>query len=352
MQTGFSGYNLTWCFLLRTFLVLYVSVLRLVVLYYMYKKIALSLCFTLLLGLLTACSPKGFLNLKQPESSNANTSKNNRKTKGNQKIGAPIALPPAFKSQPLKPGQTNTQYMPNGLPALKPMMGINANTLFTKDIKNTGDRFNRVENAVVDLRQEFDTYKPSIVRLAAVESDIQNLIKELEVLLQETPASNPPQTLITPPTTTPPATPQLQVKQIEPALPQKVDKTPPPTIKKKTPPPTKHDGLVSLNLRIGEHADKSRIAFDTNHRIDFSIDLDNDENLIIIEIPNARWIDKKNKTFKDSKLLESYSTSPINNDKGTMIVLSLKKTTNILREKRLSPDKDTPYHRIYFDLSH
>lgn len=323
----------------------------------------MSLCFTLSLGLLTACSPKGLLNLKKAESSTATISKNANNTKGNQKIGAPIALPPAFNDQPLRPGKSDIQYMPNGLPALKPMKGINANTLFTEKIKNTGDRFNRVENAVVDLRQEFNTYKPSIVRLAAVESDIQNLIKELEVLLQETPADQPPQTLINPPITAP----QLQVKQIEPLSPQKVDKKPPPYIKKekprkvakstiatkkKTTTPTNHDGLVALNLRVGEHAGKSRIVFDTNHRTNFSIDLDNDENLIIIELPDARWIDGKSKTFKGSKLLESYSISPINNDKGTMIVLSLKTTTTILREKRLSPDKDTTYHRIYFDLSH
>ncbi|PCK00431.1 MAG: hypothetical protein COA45_01235 [Zetaproteobacteria bacterium] len=263
--------------------------------------------------------------------------------------------------------------MPNGLPLLKPMKGINADTLFTENIKNAGERFNRVENAVVDLRKEFEVYKPSIVRLAAVESDIQNLIKELEVLLQETPANQPPQALIEI------SEPQLQVKQLEP------QQTPPPeqqkiaqvqpsdhiekekpfekpykkppekppkkaTTTKKAPPPS-HDGVVALNLRVGEHADKLRIVLDTNHRTNFSIDLDNNEKLIIIELPEARWIDGNNKNFKHSKLLESLSVEPLNNGKGSMIVLSLKKTTQILREKRLSPDNDNAYHRIYFDLS-
>ncbi len=326
----------------------------------MYKKIALSLCFTLFLGLLTACSPEGLLHLKKSESSNANITKKSENTPKNQGISAPIALPPAFNSTPLRPGQTNTQYMPNGLPALKPMRGINADTLFTENIKNTGDRFNRVENAVVDLRKEFDTYKPSIVRLAAVESDIQNLIKELEVLLQETPASQPPQMLVEP------SEHQLQVTQLAPQqitppepqkivqVPQHIEKEKPPEKKsppKKASPPPSHDGVVALNLRVGEHADKSRIVFDTNHRTNFSIDLDNDEKLIIIELPKARWIDGSSKTFKGSKLLESYSIEPLNNGTGTMIVLSLKKTTKILREKRLSPDSENAYHRIYFDLS-
>lgn len=320
----------------------------------MYKKIALSLCFTLFLGLLTACSPEGLLHLKKAESSNTNIAKKSENTNKKQGISTPIALPPAFNSVPLRPGQTNTQYMPNGLPALKPMKGINADTLFTENIKDTSDRFNRVENAVVDLRKEFDVYKPSIVRLAAVESDIQNLIKELEVLLQETPANQPPQMLVEP------SGPQLQVtqltpQQIMPPEPQDIAQVPY-HIEKKIPPktaspPQTHDGVVAMNLRVGEHADKSRIVFDTNQKTNFSIDLDNDEKLIIIELPKARWIDGSSKTFNDSKLLESYSIEPINNGTGTMIVLSLKKTTKILREKRLSPDSDNAYHRIYFDLS-
>ena len=341
----------------------------------MYKKIALSLCFTLFLGLLTACSPEGLLHLKTTESNTAPSAKKSKNAGKNESISAPIALPPAFNNQPTKLGQTKNQYMPNGLPALKPMKGINADTLFTKNIKDTGDRFNRVENAVVDLKKEFDTYKPSIVRLAAVESDIQNLIKELEVLLQETPANQPPQTLVEP------SEPQLQVTQLTPQPsprldPQKVvqAQAPPPQVNKEpdkppkkqhnkpkeppekrvapkaTPPPT-YDGLVAMNLRVGEHADKLRIVLDTNHRSNFSIDLDNDEKLIIIELPDARWIDGNNKTFRNSKLLESYSVEPLNNGKGSMIVLSLKKTTKILREKRLSPDSENTYHRIYFDLS-
>lgn len=329
----------------------------------MYKKIALSLCFTLFLGLLTSCSPKGFLHLKKAESSNINIAKNSENTNKKQGISTPIALPPAFKNQPLKPGQTNTQYMPNGLPALKPMKGINADTLFTENIKNTGARFNRVENAVADLRKEFEVYKPSIVRLVAVESDIQNLIKELEVLLQETPANQPPQILVDP------SEPQLQVTQLTPQhitspepqeiaqIPRHIEKKEPPEKPpKKTPPPKMmppptHDGIVALNLRVGEHADKSRIVIDTNQKTDFSIDLDNNERLIIIELPQARWIDGNSKTFENSKLLESYSISPLNGGKGSMIVLSLRKETKILQRKRLSPDNGNVYHRIYFDLS-
>ena len=341
----------------------------------MFKKIALSLCFTLFLGLLSACSPEGFLHLKKTESPSTKKSENTEETtKKDAEITAPVALPPTFNNEPLKPGQTQTEYMPNGLPVLKPMKGINADALFSENIKNTGDRFNRVENAVVDLRKEFDTYKPSIVRLAAVEADIQNLIKELEILLQETPNHQQPLDLVNSPEA------ELQVEQLDPQpeLPPdeqetaKVAHTPqpqatPPPEERKEPekPPEKtkpekpkpqkaslpeYDGIIAKDLRAGEHADKVRLVLDTNQKTDFSIDLDNEEKLIIIELPEARWLGKETKSFKYSKLLESYSVEKINGGKGTMIVLSLKKSTQIIQEKRLSPDGKTPYHRIYFDL--
>ncbi len=343
--------------------------------YFMYKRIALSLCFTLFLGVLSACSPKGILHLKKTESNNFETAKNTSNHKNDAAISTPIALPPSFNDKPLKSGQTNTVYMPNGMPALKPMKGVNADILFSENIKNTGERFERVENAVVDLRKEFEVYKPSIVRLAAVESDIQNLIKELEVLLQETPTPQQPLDLIeeseadlkatqlnTQPTPPPPER-QNALKAAEKPHPKATPPPPKPKIKeveavpkdeiKEKPPPKKnpqYDGIVSKNLRAGEHADKLRIVIDTNKHTDFTIDLDNNEKLIIIELPNARWVGKRSNNFKQSQLLESYTTEAINNGKGTMIILSLKKDTVIMQEKRLSPSDNTPYHRIYFDL--
>ncbi len=321
----------------------------------MYKKIALSLCFTLFLGLLTSCSPKEILRLNKAESPANQTSQN---TQNNAQIGTPIAIPPRFNTdKPLKPGQTGTAYMPNGLPALKPMKGLNADTLFSENIKNTNKRFDRVENAVVDIRKEFDSYKPSIVRLAAVESDIQNLIKELEVLLQETPTPQPPLDLNAHNANEP----TLDVQQLNPVPKQPPElKTPPKKalpkavkkVEKKPPPVIKHyKDTVVQNLRAGEHADKIRIVLDTNKQSNFSIDLDNDEKLIIIELPDARWIGDKTKTFKSSKLLESYTIETLNDGKGTMIVLSLRKATKILSEKRIGPDGNNGYHRIYFDLA-
>lgn len=340
----------------------------------MFKKLALSLTLIVFVGMLTACDPRASLNLNKAESTqNQNTNNQENNTK-NSEIGAPVALPPQFENT-----KSNT---PNRLSALSPMKGINVDKMFAENIKDTGKRFDRVESAVQDLRKEFEGYKPSIVRLAAVESDIQNLIKELEVLLQETPTPQHP-TNLTPAN----ETAQLNIKQLEPQPPPQpkiqsaesalatpitgmntkyTPTEPPPQIMakepdkalsapakeiNKSPPPKKMaKGDIAQNLRVGEHADKLRIVIDMNKAFKHTIDIDNDEKIIIVEIPDAKWLGQKDKNFEYSKLIESYTIEPINNDKGSMIIIALKKATSIMKKGSLSPDSTSQYHRIYFDL--
>lgn len=332
----------------------------------MIRKIALSLCFTLFLGLLTACSPDDVLRLNKNESKTQKTQNKTSSTVENGGIGAPVAIPPRFgdTQTPPPPGTYEKQAMPNGLPTLQPMKGVNVDTLFAQELRDTDKRFDRVEDAVVDLRNEFDVYKPAIVRLAAVEADIQNLIKELEVVLQETPAQQPPLDL------SGNAEPALNVGQLDPAPkpppkvadapktspPQQQAKKKPPTAVavKETPPPAPKtktfSGSAALNFRVGEHADKVRLAFDANKKITFNIDIDNDEKLLIVEIPDARWEGKDSQKFANSKLLESMSVESIG-ENGTMLIITLKRSAQILQKKILSPDKSSGYYRAYFDLT-
>lgn len=362
----------------------------------MYRKIALSLCFTLFLGLLSGCNPKSVLRLDKNESANQRSSQNTEnqntttepvsippstegllaKDNDNQPtdITAPVALPPKYGETPQNSRQAGNAYMPNGLPVLQPMKGVNVDTLFSEEIRDSNKRFGRVEGAVVDLRKEFESLKPSMVRLAAVESDIQNLITELEVLLQETPNPGmhtsakavveneadlhvsqlapdprpPPPNVGTPRSETAPASqPQKNAatvpKASKPAEPKPVPKAPAPV---KT-----YDGVVATNLRIGEHSDKVRVVIDSNVSTAFTVDYDKDENLITIELPKARWAGDLQKSLSGSKLITSWSVTSINNDQGSLVVMTLKKPSSILLQKRLSPDSSSGYHRIYFDLS-
>mgnify|MGYP001174339999 CR=1 FL=1 len=384
-----SGYHTNWCFLLRISFSSYALFWGQLVHFYMYRKIALSLCFTLFLGLLSGCNPKSVLHLDKSESANQTSSKNSQNqnttseptavsppstenllAKDNDGITAPVALPPSYGGSPQKPGQSGTAYMPNGLPVLQPMKGVNVDALFSEEIRDSDERFDRVENAVVELRKEFESLKPSMVRLAAVETDIQSLVTELEVLLQETPPTQTP-TQLMPQYQRPEDQANLTVSQLatDPDPPPQVGepkgntspppmakppakevKKPAPTTPKSKAPVKAYDGVVATNLRIGEHSDKVRVVIDTNVKTNFTIDHDKEENLITVELPDARWVGDLQETLRDSKLVKSWSVTSINDDKGSLVVMTLKKPSSIMQQKRLAPDSH-PYHRIYFDLS-
>jgi len=63
--------------------------------------------------------------------------------------------------------------------------GLNVESLFDDRIRNDDKRFDRLEGAVQDINNYVAEMAPSIERLVAIESDIQVLVSQLEVLLKE-----------------------------------------------------------------------------------------------------------------------------------------------------------------------
>lgn len=354
----------------------------------------------LFLALLTSCKSNGLLRADRPDISNhpenaASADNGSKVDNTSTGIGAPVAIPPQFGNAPKTLGNSAEA---TGLPSLQPMKGVNIESLFAERIKDSDKRFDRLENAVIEMRKEFESVKPSIIRLVAVETDMQNLTKELESLLQETPDTGQPMDLSLPDDAMlPQENATLQVQQLDPQPPSPITSTPqplqqqnsqppapltqdkpvqaaetpppqaeektatekpqaapvtPPTTSQKTPPPApaKASGNVARNFRIGEHADKIRIVIDTGGKPSFTVDYDSSENLIIVEIENMIWEGNADQSFSESKLVSSYSVTPSASGNGSTIAISLKKETRILTQKLLSPD-DNPNYRIYFDLA-
>lgn len=63
------------------------------------------------------------------------------------------------------------------------LLGFKTKILFSESLSNEADRFDRLENAVQDIRDEFDKMSPSINRLVSIESDIRELHDQLKVLI-------------------------------------------------------------------------------------------------------------------------------------------------------------------------
>ncbi|PZQ48271.1 MAG: hypothetical protein DI551_01930 [Micavibrio aeruginosavorus] len=314
----------------------------------------------------------------------------------------PIAAPPGSDQSPPLPGTTGAAKTPDGLPALN-AKGANTH-LFSQKISDEADRLDRLENAVQELRNDFDAMAPAIVRLVAIEGDIQNLIKQLEVLtgnpssmpsditpidsatldepsmplpvpsapptpmdserdgvaqpeISSTPAistqSAPAQETIAPigavsPTTAPKAT-----QPVATTGPPDATQAPLPAPATSAPPeaaPAKPGGAVVSAIRIGEHPGKIRIVLDLSSKTDFAVDLDSAEKILVVELPHAGWTAPATKTYgADQKLLSSYRTEGLGDD-GSMLIFQLKANSSITY-KGVMQDTGAASSRIVIDLT-
>jgi len=299
-----------------------------------------SLTLILSLHALGACSQQTIPN-NQSNSGAQPTSSNTQIIAPGEAPGfsnAPVVAPPSY----------------NGLPALKPLKGVNVNNLFAENISNSDKRFERLENAVVDMRREFEAVKPAIVRLVAVEEDIQQMVEQLESMaLQEQRRPAPTAPVYREPSAAPQPLTPTDIQNPTPA-PTSVTRPMEPKPQAAAPAPNNTSaasGPTVKNLRTGRHSNKTRLVLDMSAKTPYTVDLDSSENLLVIELPQASWSGATSKNFSAREpLLASYSVESINNGQGTRIIMPLKKSTRITKQDLLPPGV-TPNYRMYVDLS-
>jgi hypothetical protein len=212
--------------------------------------------------------------------------------------------------------------------------------LFGESLRSDNERLNRLERAVQNLRNEFDMVQPSIRRLTAIESDLQLLIGELQTLSDE-PAMIPvqpvqveaPQQIVTPvPSVVAPA-PSRNVT--------------PKTYQRKSAPPAS-GGATVYDLRTGEHPGKTRIVLDINTKAGYSVDIDNNENIMIVDLPNTAWTAPTSKTLPKSSVISSYSVE--SSGSGHLLIMQLKQDARLVYEKML-PANGGSGQRLVLDVS-
>ena len=335
------------------------------------------LCALFLTIFLTSCGPaepgRSSASALSPNSTNSST--------GNVLPPISVPAPPGSTDRPLEPGQSGAQYLPNGLPVL-PARGINAEMLVAEKISDTDDRFRRLENAVTDLRREVNAAMPAIVRLSAVEQDMQELLGQLQTLVEGDPGpvdlsldsapvpgvtadALPPRPFPAAPEegSPPPARPEpvesvpaivgldaadaatpgtssalpvpaeATAPSPEPA-PAEVAQAPPETPKPEPPAPA---GPAVTSIRTGlQPKGVTRIVLDLSGPTPHHSDLDNEEKLLLVEMPEADWSTALNGTFADAPLLVSWTTEPLPDGKGTRLVLQLRDKVQIVSDSSLN----------------
>ncbi len=303
--------------------------------------------------------------------------------------------PPGGEERPPKLGRSGREQTAENMPPLQPR-GVDLQELFAKKLRSDNDRFDRVENAVIELRQDFDSVLPSILRLVAVEHDMQELMKQLDALLQNEPPSQqglppiaaraapvePVQMAAVLPPPEPPAKaqvpPPVQAKPppaalagILPARPLQVPQQAPPEPKAQPPPSEKPPPVAKENaapeknqtaaaggspgainvtrVRIGEHPDKTRIVLDLSGPTPFRFDVDDEENLLTIELPDAGWTGQKEWTSGNAPLLASWTMLPSDNGQGSRMIVQLKQAATVVYNAAIPPGGGDP-DRIVIDL--
>lgn len=355
------------------------------------------------------------------------------------KVGAKLVMPPGMDSRPLKPGQSETATLPNGLPALQPLKGVKVDELFTKKITDTDQRFDRLENAVLDMRREFEAVKPAIVRLVAVEEDIGKLVEQLDVMVKGEPVPSAPVTPVmsseldqipAPAMASPPAaTPQTQTgtdpvqtaeasavpaqatpPPVQPAAIEDtmgegpVSLTPPPATAPATLPPVAAKpfpapvpaavpaaipGLPVLaaatpapaapiapavppaqapapstsvastappssaktavrEIRFGVHEGYTRIVLDLGAQTPHSVDIDNQEKLVVISLPEAGWNAPASGT-QNGPLVKSYAAQAVPGG-GTNLALVTARGVKV-KSSGILPPGANPNTRLFIDLA-
>jgi hypothetical protein len=340
------------------------------------------------------------------------------------------AAPPDASSRPLLPGQVDSPKTPDGLPALMPERALKYDRLFTEDIQDPAVRVRRVENAVMDLRHDFEAVLPTIVHLAAIEKDMQQLTEQLGTLLPNEPrnaaVSNasmavPPEepgssaamlgagSPVIPAVTTPPPAPQAQAERaaeapqaaaaLPPAQKEQVPKTAPPPPQQAAPetapettsaapqpppvappppeteaaaqappvqlaPPTQAlpappppaapkaagtGGVRVERVRLGEQpGGKIRMVLDLTGKADYRFDIDNEEKLLLVELPKTGWSGETGRTLAGNPLIQSYDVQKTDSG-GSRMIVTLRKGAKVTYNSLLLPAGGSGY-RVVLDL--
>jgi len=107
-------------------------------------------------------------------------------------------------------------------------------------------------------------------------------------------------------------------------------------------------GSAVTNVRFGEHPDKTRLVFDTSNKVSFSYDIDNNERILMLNLPGVSWQGAQQMQVRNSPFVAAYNVIP-DNQGGHQVAIQLKRSARVLWAQALEPGGPQG-HRIVLDL--
>ena len=270
----------------------------------------------------------------------------------------------------LPPGADNNDVSPRKkLEGLQGLKGVNVDQLFSENIRDTDRRFDRLEDVVKDFRREYESVKPEIIRLVAIEKDMQKLIELLNqdvglpdsspefVNYENDPIAMDQEPLELSQNQTVPQIQSPSVPESEPVAPQpspvpKVEKASVQDQVQNQTMPSKATSAGKSQLtgfRFGEHSDFTRLVIDGSLETTYKLDLDSSGEILKITVPNASWSGATTKDYPSNALLQSYSAQSNPSTGETDIYVSFKKPVKVINQGGLKSGT-APKFRIFVDI--
>lgn len=106
--------------------------------------------------------------------------------------------------------------------------------------------------------------------------------------------------------------------------------------------------LRVTGLRAGQHPGKARLVLDVSGAAKFSYDLDNNEKLLVIELPDVAWDTTSERSLSGFVPLKGYSAQK--SGKGTRLVVNLSVASKIVMSTAMKPNHKYG-HRVVFDIA-
>lgn len=213
-------------------------------------------------------------------------------------------------------------------------------------------RLLRVERNIESLQNDFKKLLPPLSNLIVADRNLDSTIDEIQTKNDIQPASglapvSAPRALTMDQKRTAMAAPGAALKS-RPA-PAPVPVAAAASAPASAPAPAAAGQRAVKSLRLGEHPGRTRIVLDVSGPAKFSSDVDNNEKLLLIELPGTAWSAEAQKKM-NHPLIAGYTAQP-GPDGGTMLALELKKGAKVTGGSALPPNSTYNNHRVFVDIA-
>lgn len=192
-------------------------------------------------------------------------------------------------------------------------------------------RLANLENNVSGIRNDMNMMMPALTRLAEAQNNLHDVLDRIQPAAGVEAQSLAAQTAVE---AQPAQEEPMTLAAMQPPEPIPVRKAAPIPIAMPTPhnPPSaaipSSSGVSVQQVRFGEHPGKTRLVLDLSADSAFKYDIDNDEHLLMVDLPATAWTTTAQQIVESSPLVASYNA--VSDGKGgTRLAVQLKQAAQV-----------------------